>query len=253
MKKWMFYSLIGIFGAVFLVCAFLLIDYFTESKKQEKVYNELSQIYREDATAPIPQDEEPVKGGMLPEFDRLYEMNDEIVGWIRIDGTEVDYPVMQTPAIPDYYLNKNFHKEKSSHGCIYAYNRCDIFAPSDNITIYGHNMKDGSMFADLKHYQKKSYWEKHATVQFNTLYEKHEYEIFAVFTTTASKGKGFRYHTFIDAYDQSEFNSFVATCKELSLYDTGITPQYGDKLITLSTCEYSQTNGRLVVMARRIG
>ena len=76
--------------------------------------------------------------------------------------------------------------------------------------------------------------------------------VFAVFTTTASVGEGFRYHQFIDAYTEEEFNEFVSTCKELAFYETGITPKYGDKFITLSTCEYSQKNGRFVVVAKRI-
>lgn len=250
MKKWIFYGLIGLFAAVFIVCGILLIRYFTESDKQETIYEELSQIHQEDAQ----ETPEQVfsESGMLPEFARLYEMNDDIVGWLKIPGTGIDYPVMQTKDSPDYYLKRNFKKEESNHGCLYAYEGCDVVGQSDNITVYGHNMKDGSMFAGLKKYQKKSFWEDHPTLEFSTLYESHQYEIFAVFTTTASQGKGFRYHAFVDAYSEGEFDHFVNTCKDLSLYDTGITPQYGDRLITLSTCEYSQTNGRLVVVARMV-
>lgn len=251
MKKWMFYGLIGLFATVFIVCGVFLIQYFAESDKQETIYDELSQIHREDAQEPT-QAQDPVKGGMLPEFVRLYEMNEDIIGWIKIPGTVIDYPVMQTPDSPDYYLKRNFKKEDSNHGSLYAYEACDVLDHPDNITVYGHNMKDGSMFSDLKKFQKKSFWQDHKTFEFSTLYESHRYEIFAVFTTTASQGKGFRYHAFVNAYDEGEFNHFVATCKDLSVYDTGITPQFGDKLITLSTCEYTQTNGRLVVVARMI-
>lgn len=251
MKKWIFYGLIGLFSAVFIVCGVFLIRYFAESNKQEAIYEELSQIYRENAQEAT-QEQEAVNGGMLPEFTQLYEMNEDIVGWIKIPGTVIDYPVMQTPDSPDYYLKRNFKKEDSSHGSLYAYEACDVFNRSDNITIYGHNMKDGSMFSDLRKYQKKSFWQDNTVIEFSTLYEHQRYEIFAVFTTTASQGKGFRYHTFVNAYDEGEFDLFVTTCKDLALYDTGITPQYGDKLITLSTCEYTQTNGRLVVVARMI-
>ena len=126
--------------------------------------------------------------------------------------------------------------------------------PSDNITLFGHNMKDGSMFASLNAYVDKATWEENPTITFDTLTDFHTYMIFAVFRTTATKGEGFSYHKFVDAENEKEFNDFVAECKKLAYYDTGITPVYGDKLICLSTCEYThpQQNGRLVVAAYRI-
>ena len=113
-------------------------------------------------------------------------------------------------------------------------------------------MKDGSMFAGLMAYTSREFWENHRYICFDTLTEHHIYEIFAVFTTTASLDKGFAYHDFINAPSQEQFDTFIDTCLSLSLFKTGLVPQYGDKLICLSTCEYSQTNGRLVVIARRI-
>ena len=118
--------------------------------------------------------------------------------------------------------------------------------------LFGSNMKDGSMFATLNNYEHKYYWEDNSLVLFNTLYEYHTYKIFAAFKTTATLGQGFPYHQFVDAENEEEFNEFVSTCKKLSLYDTGITPVYGDKLICLSTCAYHTENGRLVVAAVRI-
>ena len=271
MKKWIFYSLMGLFATVFVVAATMLILYFTASKKQEKVYNELSDIHQqaiaEAPEIPVAPDGTPnpesiwvtvthpdtgEQKQILPEFVQLYAMNPDIVGWITIPGTKIDYPVMQTPQSPDYYLKRNFHKEKASHGAIYAREQCDFLTPSDNVTIYGHRMKDGSMFADLSSYTQKNFWESHKTIELSTLQNWYTYEIFAVFQTTASIDKGFKYHNFVDAIVAEEFDEFVRKCQELSFYDTGIIPQYGDKLITLSTCEYSQTNGRLVVVARRI-
>ena len=189
---------------------------------------------------------------MLPEYAALYEMNDDLVGWISIPGTRVDYPVMQTPDHTDYYLKRNFNQDHSEHGCIYIREACDIMEPSDNITIYGHNMLDGSMFAALHDYIDQETWEKNPLILFDNLYEYHTYEIFAVFKTTASMGKGFSYHQMVDAESEEAFNDFIATCKDLSFYDTGITPVYGEKVICLSTCEYTLTNGRLVVAAVRI-
>ena len=134
---------------------------------------------------------------------------------------------------------------------IYAWEAADINKPSDNITLFGHCMKDGSMFAALSAYTNKSAWENNSLITFNTLYEYHTYKIFAVFKVSANVGN-FAYHQFVDAANEEEFNDFVATCKDLAFYDTGITPKYGDKLITLSTCEYTLDNGRLVVCAVRI-
>jgi len=191
----------------------------------------------------------PTESSILPEYAALYEENPDLVGWMTIDGTPVNYPVMQSPDRPDYYLHRNFQREHNSHGCLYVRESCDVFAPADNLTIYGHHMRDGSMFASLESYRKEDFCKEYPTIRFDTLYEHHTYTIFAVFTTLASVGDGFSYHLFEDAADETEFNDFVSACKNLSLYNTGITPRYGDKLICLSTCEYTRTNGRLVVAA----
>ena len=113
-------------------------------------------------------------------------------------------------------------------------------------------MADGSMFAALNAYTSKDAWDKNNLIFFDTLNEYHTYKIFAVFKTSANVGQGFSYHKFVDAANEQEFNDFVSTCKKLAFYDTGITPVYGDKLICLSTCEYTLDNGRLVVAAVRI-
>jgi sortase B len=274
MKKKFFTVLLIIFALVFVGSATALIVYFTQSNKEKQNYDNLAssvETIRQNVLAqiPLPDPENPdaepeitvvpvedPKTGqvlwVLPEYAHVFEMNPDTVGWIQIPGTRLNYPVTQTPDNPNYYLKRNFYKEASSHGCIYAQEDCDIFKPSDNITLYGHFMRDGSMFAVLSQYKSKSFWESHGTIRFDTITKRQEYEIFAVFLTTASLGEGFAYNTFVDAWDEESYNAFVKRCKNLSLYDTGITPTYGDKLITLSTCEYSQVNGRLVVVARAV-
>lgn len=107
------------------------------------------------------------------------------------------------------------------------------------------------MFGALEDYKSKSFYEEHKTIQFDTLTEQAEYEIVAVFKTVAYSSSGYRYYDFVNAENEEEFNAYIKTCKELALYDTGVTADYGDRLITLSTCEYSATNGRLVVVAKR--
>lgn len=252
---------------IFVVSAVYVGRYFYLADRQQSEYDDLAALVesaRQDESE-APQDGEQDAGlssedspsgqpqpVILREYQTLYDMNNHMVGWIRIEDTDINYPVMQTPDEKDYYLHRNFNRQYSDRGCIYAREECDIFAPSDNITIYGHHMVDGSMFQDLSRYQKKEFWEDHDTIIFDTLYEHHTYRIFAVFKTTASIGEGFPYHQFVDAADQAAFDDFVATCTRLAFYDTGIIPEYGDKLICLSTCEYSLTNGRLVVAAVRI-
>ena len=266
MKKVLYIIAIVLLIAVFGVSAFQVGSYFMESKKQKENFDQLSEMVQDaqntataettEATVPEAATEETVDENteptMLPGYKELYEMNNDVVGWIKIDGTELDYPVMQTPDNRDFYLKRDFYKEASDRGCIYAREECDIWEPSDNITLYGHNMKDGSMFAALNAYVDEETWENNSLIFFDTLYEYHVYKIFAVFRTTASVGEGFSYHQMVDAESEEAFNQFIATCKSLAEYETGITPEYGDKVICLSTCEYSQDNGRLVVAAVRI-
>lgn len=259
LKKILYIILVSIFSITFLVSGFMVARYFIDSKQQSDKYNNLANQVQEaldntdapEVTIPTP-DSDSDSATVLRQYAQLYLQNPDMVGWIKIDGTKINYPVMQTPYEKDYYLYRNFEKEENAHGCIYIDEHCDMNKPSDNITVYGHHMKDGSMFAALADYQDREFWEEHKTIHFDTLTQQHTYEVFAVFTTTASVGKGFPYHQFVNAADPAEFDDFVATCKALSLIDTGITPEYGDKLICLSTCEYTQVNGRFVVAARRI-
>lgn len=284
MKKGLYYGLIVIFAAVFLFCGWNILSYYLNAQSSSGLYDDIAQqmeaaknqdlppvyftrptdptepeetqptdpISPTDPTETQPPETEPTAPVILSEYAQLYLENPDLVGWIQIEGTNINYPVMQTPDSPDYYLKRNFNKQYSDWGCVYVEEACDVFEPSDNVTIYGHHMYDGSMFTALMNYTSRYYLEAHPYITFNTLLERHTYEIIAVFKTTASVGKGFHYHTFVDADSPEEFETFVDTCKNLSLYHISATAEYGDKLITLSTCEYSQTNGRLVVVAKRI-
>ena len=262
MKKKLYIAAAILLLTVFGFSAFKVGSYFLEGKQQEERYDDLAAIVEDarnnttQATEPAettaPLSTEPTEPSMLPGYKELFELNNDVVGWIKIEGTELDYPVMQTPEEPNFYLYRDFDGNDSDRGSIYIRETCDVNRPSDNITIYGHNMKDGSMFAALNAYMDKEAWDYNSLIFFDTLTEYHTYKIFAVFKTSANIGEGFPYHRFEDAENEEEFNTFVSTCKDLSFYDTGITPQYGDKLICLSTCEYTLDNGRLVVAAVRI-
>ena len=282
-NSFFFYLLLMVLIAVLAFSVWYLADYFIHSRQQSGEYDDLAALVQnaQSAVATKPRDPQatgpsdpsaPTEGtipadqplppviedildeesGVLLEYAPLYEMNSDMAGWIRIENTKVNYPVMHTPGRTDYYLRRNFQGQTSDWGALYAREECDLNDPSDNVTIYGHNMKDGSMFAGLNAYRDQDYWRSHRYIQFDTLTEHHTYEIFAVFVTTASVGKGFDYHDFINARDEMEFDTFIAKCLSLSLYGTDIVPQYGDKIICLSTCEYTTENGRLVVAAVRI-
>lgn len=191
---------------------------------------------------------------ILPELTELYQQNNDLVGWICVEDTNINYPVMQTVDNPNYYLKRGFDREYSSYGCPYVQEDCDVLKPSDNLVIYGHHMNNGSMFADLEKFKDKDFWQEHKTITFSTLTDRNEYEILAVFKTVVytDSPEAFKYYRFTDAKSAEEFAAYVKKCKELSLYDTGVSVEYGDKLITLSTCEYSRTNGRLVVVAKKV-
>lgn len=264
-KRTLYFALFGVFSAIFVVSALFLVDYFIESAKQKGRYNELSdnksQIQDIIDNAPTtpegdlePNEDYPfdLESPILPEYQDAYEQNDDLVGWIRIDGTVIDYPVMQHLEEKDYYLERNFDKEYSKHGCIYLREQCNPFKPSDNVVIYGHYKQDGSMFHDLHGYYRESFWKEHQFIEFDTIYEHHTYQILAVFKTSADADKLFPYHRFNNAESAEEFDEFVSKVKSMSFYDTGVDAEYGDKLITLSTCEYTLSNGRLVVVAKRV-
>jgi sortase B len=189
---------------------------------------------------------------ILFQYRALYEINNDMVGFIEIPGTRVRYPVLQSPTKPNYYLTRDFYKAGADSGSIYVREACDVNKPSDNVTIYGHRMINGTMFSDLHKYKDEWFFKQNRYIYFNTLTEYHTYEIFAVFQLEVNTVNSFNYHLFDDAENKDEFDQFVTSCKALSYYDTGITPEYGQKLITLSTCDRSIEDGRLVVVARRI-
>ena len=220
-----------VFTVVLSVSTFFIIRNHIDSAKQNEVYDNLAEIVEDEP----PKENEGVTFSedkdYLAEYLELYRQNE-----------------------PNFYLKHKFDKTYSAYGCPYVQENCDVQKPSDNIIIYGHHMNDGSMFTGLMKYRNKSFWEGHKTITFDTLTERHRYEVIAVFKTVVytDSSDSFKYYEFTDAENAAEFDAYVAKCKELSLYDTGVSAEYGDKLISLSTCEYSRNNGRLVVVAKRV-
>ena len=235
--------------AVFIASAASIARYAADSCTQSRMYRQLAAL-----TENFPGDAVSTGNNFLPQYQTLYTQNSDLAGWIQIDGTNINYPVMQSKQDPDFYLKHNFEKADSTHGCPYVQEDCDVLKPSDNLVIYGHHMNDGSMFAGLMKFKDKNFWEKHKTISFDTLTDRQTYEVIDVFKTVVytDSPEGFKYYQCINAETAEDFTAYVEKCKKLSLYETGVTAEYGDKLLTLSTCEYSRTNGRLVVVAKLI-
>ena len=198
-------------------------------------------------------EEEDVELTVLPEYQTLYNKNKKLIGWLKIDDTNIDYPVMQT-ANNEYYLDHNFNQEYDKNGSIFMDAACDVVHRNTNLIIYGHHMKSGKMFGNLNSYSSKEYCEKHSTIRFDTIYEKGLYQVMYVFRSRIYNEDEvvFKYYKFFDAASEKEFESNMQEMAAISLYDTGVRAVYGDELLTLSTCDSSEADGRFVVVAKRI-
>lgn len=238
MKKTICIILLLALSVVFAGSAYFYISEYLQDKEQL------------DELESIAQTVEDSKQNTDNKYAELYAQNSDFMGWLRIDGTGIDYPVMQSKDDPDFYLKHNFSKEYSRFGIPYMQANCNL--SSDNIIIYGHNIKSKSMFNELTKYKDKDFYTTHKYITLDTLDEQRTYEVIAAFKTVADLDNGFQYYDFVNANTEEEFDAFVAKCKALSFYDTGATAEYGDKLLTLSTCEYSQENGRFAVVAKLI-
>lgn len=255
MNKKIYIIIILVFAATLTTSAFFIARNHMDAAGQMEVYDNLAEIVDESGV-PKENEDVPFSGNktFIPEYLELFQQNGDMVGWIKVEDTKINYPVMQSVEESDFYLKHKFDKTYSNYGCPYVQENCDVQKPSDNLIIYGHHMNDGSMFAGLMKYKEQSFWEEHKTISFNTLTDRCEYEVIAVFKTVVytDSAESFKYYQFTDAGNEAEFDEYIAKCKELALYDTGISAEHGDKLITLSTCEYSRNNGRLVVVAKRV-
>lgn len=204
---------------------------------------------------------------MLANMRELYNMNEDLIGWLKIDDTNVDYHLMQCKEDEKYYLDKDFQKNYSANGSLILDNDSDIGSgtkannyddgtlPSTNLIIHGHNMKNGAMFGNLDKYRQQEYESTHNIIKLTTLYEEREYEIVAVCLSQVylkTQTDVFKYYKFFEAYSEDEFSDFYENIKKIQIYDTGVTAEYGDEFVTLSVCAYHVENGRLIVVAKRV-
>lgn len=250
MNKKKYITIMVILSIVFLVSVGFIVKNHLDSTKQQELYSDLIEVVEtepEEDEEPLVYDEDE---SFLLDYQELYLQNNDMVGWIKVEDTQINYPVMQSKNEPDFYLKHKFDKTYSVYGCPYVQENCDTEKPSDNLIIYGHHMNDGSMFAGLMKYADKDFYDNHKIITFDSLTKHREYEVVAVFRTVAYSNEGFKYHQFVDAENEKEYTEYIEKCKDLSIYDTGVGAAYGDKLITISTCEYSRNNGRFVVVAK---
>lgn len=238
----------GFFVGLFLFSANMLYRQHLEETQTADAFREIAEMAQTKSDA----DEEAETPAITTseKYATLSAQNPDFVGWISIAGTNVDYPVMQSVTRPNYYLNHAFDGSESAYGVPYIQENCDL-ATADNWILYGHHMKNGTMFADLCKYADADFYAEHKTIRFDTLSAYGTYEILAAFRTVADAEEGFPYYRFVQAASPEDFAAYIAQCKALALYDTGVTAEYGEQLLTLSTCEYSRANGRMVVVAKR--
>ena len=239
-------------AALFLFSRVMLFREYQDQKQSALAFEQVAALVIADTAPEQSKSKEAIEPEItaFEKYAEVFEQNNDLIGWISIPDTRIDYPVMQTKDNPDFYLKHAFDKSYSNYGVPFAEENCDADI-SDNMVIYGHHMNNGSMFSDLCKYEDEDFYREHKKIRFDTLGGYGEYTVIAAFKTIAYSEKGFPYYHFVYAENQAVFDKYVAKCKELSLYDTGVTAEYGDKLLTLSTCEYSQDNGRMVVVAKK--
>ena len=201
----------------------------------------------EPEETPVAEPKREVDAGLLA----LHEENPDCIYWLTIPDTVIDYPVMYHPQEKDFYLRRDFYGDYSGSGTLYMDEDCDP-EWGDNLIIYGHHMNNGTMFAALEAYKSEDFYKEHPQITLQTLRGEETYRVMAAFTTPVYTGNDFAYYNFTVTGDPAVYEAFVKECLSRSLYETGQTAVYGRRLLTLSTCEYSQKNGRMVVVAVRV-
>lgn len=233
--------------AVFLVSGGLLLKRYFDDRRSESEFAALESLIVSDAPAADGEETNSAK------FAALRDQNSDFIGWISIEDTKLDFPVMYAPNNKDFYLRHDFNKEYSVYGVPYLDEKTTLGAndQSENLVIYGHNMKTGTIFGCLTGYKEAGYYQQHPYVQFDTVYGDGTYEVFAAFSIDVAADTSFVYNQYVDM-DEETYDTYVEEAISRSDVDTGIRPVYGEQLLTLSTCEYSSDNGRYVVVARRV-
>ena len=293
-KTGIFLTIAAIFAVVSIVSAIMLYLELRQSKKEADTFAELAAmrlptkeseaaaptgvpkvpastpvqaIRTPDPNAPEPDDavpaqeepeEEPTaepepEPTPLARYLPLYERNHDYFGWLTIPETKVDYPVMHSPDRPLQYLEHDFDGKFAYAGVPFMDGECD--RDGNVYLIYGHRMRNGSIFGGLGAYMDKQFWEKQPIIHFDTLYEERTYMVIvAMHARVLESGEqnGFRYYNYTSLDTEEDFDEYMRQAHKLAMYDTGLTASYGDELLVLSTCDNFTQDGRLVIIAKRI-
>lgn len=249
-------------AAVLLVSAGLLARDLLRADRERRANEALARLAAgETQSAPqTPEDPDgadpaPPERNYLP----LVEQNGDMAAWLLLPDTEIDYPVMYTPEDPEHYLHRAFDGSSSVSGCLFL---GEGSAPdSSHVMIYGHCMRNGTMFGSLEDYADPAYAEAYPVIQYDVVspdgsYQRHTYEVMAAFYSRVYRTDEtgvFRFYYCADLSDPEDFAGYVAQVEEAALYDTGIRAEYGDRLLTLVTCDYHTSDGRFVLVARESG
>ncbi len=256
-KKWLFRIIMTLCILTFLGSGGYLGFYYFQMKETRSEITDLQKLREEDDATPSTTSKKKVKDKkgrqVSPRYQKLYEKNDDFIGWIQVKDTPINYPVMQTPKENEFYLHRNFYKKYDMNGLPFLDAKCDTDGENQNLFIYGHHMRSGLIFAHLLDFAKADFFQKHKTVVFDTLQEARNYQVVAAFYSQVNPpgSKEFSYYHYVGKLDKDQFSTYVEQVKKRSLYKTSVTPVYGDELLTLVTCAYHTTNGRFVVVCSR--
>lgn len=219
----------------------------------------LPSVEPEASTSPSPEPSpeptpEPAPEPVINPYRDSFLANSDMAAWLHIPDTEIDYPVMWTPADEEYYLRRGFDGSSNRNGCLILDTDSCLEPLTTNLIIHGHNMKSGAMFGTLTDYEDEDFCKEHMQIILYTEECQRNYEVLAVFRSQVYKktDQVFKFYKFFQADTAEEFDDFYQNIKALSLYDTGVTAEFGDHFITLSTCSYHVTNGRFVVVAKEV-
>lgn len=234
-------------------------DYKKGREGLKEIYAVMEEAAAGGSLSDSPEDPEAAAKKRLAQYRALHEKNGDMAGWVRIEGTKVDYPVMHTPDDPEFYIHRNFNKENNSYGMIFLDGACRLggedrpeeTAVSQNLILYGHHMRDGSMFAGIEDYDSKAFWESHRIIEFDTLEEMGSYEVVAAFKRPAGELDE-AFHAMLLAETEEDYGKLSAYIRQYRFYDTGLAWSWPERLITLATCEYTEGDGRFFVVARQV-
>ena len=250
--KWK--MLLGGLMILFVVSSYRIIRHFHGMFESHETTSQLTEIL-EAGTKDVkskPNKKEGTVNPLLEGFSKIQALNQDCVAWLKVPGTKINYPVMHTPDEPEYYLRRSFNKNYVVSGTPFVGEGGHINA--DCFIIYGHNMQDQTMFSTLENYQEESFYRKSPNISMITAQEVRKYEIFAVVTSEISTTdeSELEYYLYSGDLSKQKFDELVKWLKVNSLYDTKISPKFGEQILILSTCSYHDNNGRLIVVARRI-